>query len=625
MAIVKHIFTSPQADDPDTTIVRPSDWNSVHAVTAIDGFAAGTQTASSGTVVFANSNGISFGLSNSSQVTASYTVPSTAGLISNLNISAGTTSNNATRIVFSDANGITFGLNASTVTASVQTAYAASTHSHGNPSLALTNLSGTTASNSAGLTISLSAAAGGGGGADGYNILAAGTQTAGTASTVVFSNSNGISFGMSNSSQITASYTVPSTAGLISNLNISAGTTSNNATRVVFADSNGVTFGLNASTVTASVNTTYAASNHSHGNPSLALTNLSGTTASNSGGFTLSLSAAAAGGGGQSVGMSTIGNTSGDTGIATGQLVLAGGNNITLSGSTNAGSMTITISAPNLGGGGGFSAGLSTMGNTAGSTGLTGTNLVFVGNSPMSLSQSTGANGGTISINAPATSMIEGSWGVSVSTTGSTIRVMPIPAQGVNMYEDVPFVIGQVGQGTINIGPEDFPYCQFDRIQIGVYNTNSSNSSGSHTLSFWVGLYTKTASSISLFNSTSTSFAITHSGTAGSYSFYSGIRQVTIPITTTLPPDRYWIAVLSRTTSGGANGSYSQVLVSQLNSNFVGDFGASHATTRQWILGQGVYTATSSGMPGSIAFSQIRGSDSMGFRAPYVAFVSGTA
>lgn len=45
----------------------------------------------------------------------------------------------------------------------------------------------------------------GGGGGDGYNILAAGTQTANTTGTVVFLNSNGITFGMSDNSVITAS------------------------------------------------------------------------------------------------------------------------------------------------------------------------------------------------------------------------------------------------------------------------------------------------------------------------------------------------------------------------------------------------------------------------------------
>ena len=43
-------------------------------------------------------------------------------------------------------------------------------------------------------------------------------------------------------------------------------------------------------------------------------------------------------------GLSNIGNTIGDTGAVTARVVLAGGNGITLSGSTNAGSQTITIS-----------------------------------------------------------------------------------------------------------------------------------------------------------------------------------------------------------------------------------------------------------------------------------------
>lgn len=125
------------------------------------------------------------------------------------------------------------------------TTAALSDHSHGNPTLALTNLTGTTASASNGFTISLSAAAAGPGG--------------------------GIA--------------------------ISAGTASQDEGTIVFSNSNGVSFGLDGSTVTASHNglTTAAASDHSHGNPTLALTNLTGTTASASNGFTLSLSAGAGG------------------------------------------------------------------------------------------------------------------------------------------------------------------------------------------------------------------------------------------------------------------------------------------------------------------------------------------
>src|SRR5690349_3176366 len=50
---------------------------------------AGTTRVTSGEIVFSNSNGISFGVGGNT-ITASYTVPSTAGLISFINVSAGT-------------------------------------------------------------------------------------------------------------------------------------------------------------------------------------------------------------------------------------------------------------------------------------------------------------------------------------------------------------------------------------------------------------------------------------------------------------------------------------------------------------------------------------------------------
>jgi hypothetical protein len=80
---------------------------------------------------------------------------------------------------------------------------------------------------------------------------------------------------------------------------LSAGTQIATTNTVAFADSNGITWGMSASTrITGSIRTDYASSSHSHGNPSLFLTNLTGTTASASNGLTLSLSAAAAGAGG---------------------------------------------------------------------------------------------------------------------------------------------------------------------------------------------------------------------------------------------------------------------------------------------------------------------------------------
>ena len=76
----------------------------------------------------------------------------------------------------------------------------------------------------------------------GQPLFSAGT-TSNFLSEIVFSNSNGFAFGM-NGSTITGSYTSP---------NFSAGATSNNLASVVFSNSNGVSFGLSGSTITASV------------------------------------------------------------------------------------------------------------------------------------------------------------------------------------------------------------------------------------------------------------------------------------------------------------------------------------------------------------------------------------
>jgi len=79
--------------------------------TGISGIIVSNTTYTSGTVSFSNANGISFGSSAGQAITASYTVPSTAGLISALRVSAGGgTSNNVTGITFSNSNNITFGL-----------------------------------------------------------------------------------------------------------------------------------------------------------------------------------------------------------------------------------------------------------------------------------------------------------------------------------------------------------------------------------------------------------------------------------------------------------------------------------------------------------------------------------
>lgn len=407
---------SKTATTPDITSgsnsgeIRPSHWNESHVVSislatneVIKYIGAGGASQSSGNLSFADSHGLSFGLAGG-VITGSHNgltsqSVQTQGIQS---ISAGGNSVGGGQVVFSNANSVSFGLAGSTVTASIstlpqtvqslgiygssQTTGASSSSTVDARSLSIVGAGGV----SVGLTngsLVISGATGGGGG-DGYNILAAGTQTANLSTTVQFANSNSITFGMSGNAQITASfsqfnqavsapngsssfqtlsfansfgvswslsngsvvasvaaggganslsqYAVGNTAGDSSSNTqplssfqvrgagiasvgysgdgaliisvpagggggdganfIAAGTqTATTLGTVAFVNSNGISFGMSGSTqVTASHNglTTAALSNHSHGNPTLALTNLTGTTASASNGLTLSLSAA---------------------------------------------------------------------------------------------------------------------------------------------------------------------------------------------------------------------------------------------------------------------------------------------------------------------------------------------
>ena len=218
----------------------------------IGGIGASTQTATSGTVVFSASNGLSFGLSGSSQITGSHD-----GFRS---VSAGTTHALGPGLSLANSNGLSFGVNGSTITASYtvpSTAgllsairLSAGTASSNLTAFELVNGSGVSFGLDAGSKVSASVAAGATATGN-LGALAAGTQTA-TSGTIAFADSNGISFGLSNSTRITASYTVPSTAGLLSAVNLSAGTTSQNASAFVFSNGGNVSFGLDGSTITAS-------------------------------------------------------------------------------------------------------------------------------------------------------------------------------------------------------------------------------------------------------------------------------------------------------------------------------------------------------------------------------------
>jgi hypothetical protein len=565
---------------------------------------AGTTSNSLSQINFIDSNGVSFGL-NGSSITASHN-----GLTSQnaQAVSGANGSYSFQTLSFSNAQGVSWNTSAgSAIVASVNTTYAGSNHSHGNPTLALTNLSGTTASASNGLTISLSAAPGGGG-ADGGNTIIAGTRTAGSNSGVLFDNANGITFGLNanGGTIITASHNALTTARA-----------SNDAVGLNTAlTANGVAWTVNSSGISLNVPaflTTAALSNHSHGNPTLALTNISGTTASNSAGLTLSLSAAA-GGGVNPVASASNGSFSFTT------LAFSNANNVTF-GTSAGGIITASVAAP---GAAAENNAINLLGaNTAGNTTATGSTIGWSGVG-VTLS---GTNNSQIVISAPATSSLVGVSGVGISTNGSTISVYDnVTLSGyLEPILDRELLAGQIGQAQLFLQPLRLRNnVQFDEICQMIQYSNASNLSNSATLSISFGLYSRTNSSMSLITSSSKSFAVTASGTAGSYSIFGGVREYPIPFTTTLTKGDYYVGFLSRTTTGGGAGqSWSNFVGSNVNIAYSGRFSSAANATNQWVLGLGSYNTTTTALPNSIAFSQINGSAATNLRQVVYKLVSG--
>ena len=276
---------------------------------------AGTQSTGGGTVVFSNSNGISFGMSGSSRITAIYTVPSVteflttamasnrgsdfvqataafagtsasgtiasngisvsigpyittamlsnAATISNVRISAGTTNTLFSNFSFADGSGVSFGLNGSTITASVQTNYltTAMASNRGSDFVAATagfngtNASGTMASNS--WSVSVAAQTN-----QSIGLYMSSNTTSSVSSGTVDARSmtfRGVGVASVGYSGGEVIISVPAGGGGITNIVLAANGTTNSLSSIILSNSNNMTFGLNASTVTASCPISFSA------------------------------------------------------------------------------------------------------------------------------------------------------------------------------------------------------------------------------------------------------------------------------------------------------------------------------------------------------------------------------
>jgi hypothetical protein len=292
----------------------------------------GNTSGNTGTVsnqfVLAGGNNITLsGSTNAAGMTV--TVSANTAAAANLSVSAGTTSGAFGGITFANSNNVTFGLNNGTITASVPTA-----------------------------------AAGG--------VAIANSQTTYTSGTVSFRDGNGITFASGTGQGLSATHALQFTSATSAITSAALNTSQSSVffqtsassvflqtsqsslfqqtsatsaiTSAAFPSAQTTKFAGTGSAFT-NLTATFNTAGLSISAPATSSISATGAVSISTSGNTISIGAPAF-----SAGVTTLGNTSGNTGTVSNQLVLAGGNNITLSGSTNAGGMTLTISGPNIGG-----------------------------------------------------------------------------------------------------------------------------------------------------------------------------------------------------------------------------------------------------------------------------------
>jgi hypothetical protein len=325
--------------------------------------------------------------------------------------------------------------------------------------------------------------------------------------------------------------------------------------------------------------TTAAQSNHSHGNPTLALTNISGTTASASDGLTISLSAGAGGGGGIAVNAGTQTQTSGT-------LVFANSNFISFGMS---GSSQITASI----GTDAFLDGIAANGSTVGAG-----NVVFLNANGVSF----GFNGSTITASANI--------GTAASALGTLQSWVPELVLGQSTGNQ------QIGNAQPYILPMGMlAYATATRADIlaSMSISSSSNSSHAGVLSVYICVYTRNGSTLSSASSGSAAHQWTNTSNNSTASL-TGVRRLSVPINCNVSPGDYWVAMMTRSSTSNANWfTASNIVVSNgMSVGFNGLIGEVSNNTKQLVPGLGTFSTTSAGLPGTIAFSQISGHGATG-------------
>ena len=595
---IRHVYSQTVADGTATSVVRPSDWNSAHNQTLfIAGNTAGASSISGSDIYWAGGSNVTLSANGSTvsvigvaaqtvdtnKAGTGFTSTTTAGTAVTAALGTNGLTMAVPQYITTYVNDLTSG-RAGTGFTSTTTAGTAITAALG------TN--GLTMAVPAFLTTTPAQTVDTGKAGTGFTS----TTTAGSVITAAL-GTNGLTMAVPN---FITTYVNDLTSGRAG----TGFTSTTTAGSVVTAalGTNGLTMAVPnfITTYVGQTTQTQPAGNIAGVGTTTAATNISLTLGVNSNGVALSANVP----NDDFNGWNLVGNTAGTnaTTITTqGALVLSGGNNITLSGNSN----TIVISAgaagtvnqtgPNIG--------VSNLGNTLGSTGTVSTgNVVFAGGNGITLSQSTGAVGSN----------------ATITIIGNT---PPIMSRGTfPNYAEMTFLSAPVN-ASASVNAVTLPIISGTRMDILLYQSISSSGTGNtygQQWSIYMGIYsndTLNARLVSLSSgSTQTTYTVA-SNTAGFTQLNgSAIRPISCPVNFSATPGEYFIAVNYVTntfSSGTATTSLNRTVsivgnaMQSASWAIAPDYTVASAATNNSIQPAGVFSAASTGLPGTISYSQL--------------------
>jgi hypothetical protein len=530
------------------TIIGPANQTGISGIAG-----SGASTVTAGTIQFANSNGVSFGLNGSTmtasldaitsqsiQTQGSVAINGSTGAISfaagNL-MSLSTAGSTLTYINVLSSSAIAQNVSNVSSAGTLASRFALADHAH--VGLAGVNASGTASTFVGNLMLSgtnLTLVTGGNAtaGSIGFSVAAQTAQTgisgiAGsgastvTAGTVQFANSNNMTFGL-NGSTMTASFSVTNTIPSI-------GTTVNPVASI-------------ASTGTAA---RYAPDDHQH-----------------AGVFSIGISAG-------------VGNTSGTTAVLPGRMVFAGGNNITLSQSTSAGNlMTITISHSQP-----AQTGISGIAGSAASTVTAGT-IQFANSNGVSF----GLNGSTM-------------------TASYTQSTPPIISKYYHAPEGA-ISSAQQSNNVVHMQFVEIPYdLSFTRVDIPILvSLASSGTTNTAAIVMTSGLFIYSMSASQTLNPITGSVGTTTytwASNTANFNNLTGGRLASFALATTLPAGQYYVGFQLSTTSGSSIGAsttalgntVSLLLGSCYTASAIADLGAATNVSSDMLIGRAFFNGGS--------------------------------